>query len=63
MFLNTHFPKAKKYWYQGIFYDWSEGGLHPMVHALVPTYSVETTDWLFATYPARLIRKGSVERS
>ncbi len=34
MFANTHFPKAKKYWYQGKFFDWSEGGLHPMVHAL-----------------------------
>lgn len=34
MFLNTHFPKAKKYWYQGKFYDWSEAGFHPMMHAL-----------------------------
>jgi len=34
MFLNTHFPKAKKYWYQGKFLDWSEGGCHPMMHAL-----------------------------
>lgn len=34
MFLNTNFPKAKKYWYQGKFYDWSEGGFHPMMHAL-----------------------------
>jgi len=34
MFLNTHFPKAKKYWYMGKFHDWSEGGIHPMVHAL-----------------------------
>ncbi len=34
MFLNTHFPKAEKYWYQGKFYDWSEAGLHPMMHAL-----------------------------
>src|SRR4030043_684194 len=34
MFLNTHFPKAQKYWYQGKFYDWSEGDLHPMMHAL-----------------------------
>jgi len=34
MFLNTNFPKAKKYWYQGKFYDWSEAGFHPMMHAL-----------------------------
>jgi branched-chain amino acid aminotransferase len=34
MFLNTNFPKAKKYWYEGKFYDWSEAGLHPMMHAL-----------------------------
>ncbi|MEN6559233.1 MAG: branched-chain amino acid transaminase [Acidobacteriota bacterium] len=34
MFPNTNFPKAKKYWYQGKFYDWSEGGFHPMMHAL-----------------------------
>ncbi len=34
MFLNTHFPKAKKYWYMGKFYDWSEAGCHPMMHAL-----------------------------
>jgi branched-chain amino acid aminotransferase len=34
MFLNTHFPKAEKYWYQEKFYDWSEAGLHPMMHAL-----------------------------
>jgi branched-chain amino acid aminotransferase len=34
MFRNTHFPKAKKYWYQGKFHDWSEGGCHPMMHAL-----------------------------
>lgn len=34
MFVNTHFPKAKKYWYEGKFYDWSEGDLHPMMHAL-----------------------------
>ena len=24
MFLNTHFPGAKKYWHMGTFYDWSE---------------------------------------
>jgi branched-chain amino acid aminotransferase len=34
MFLNTNFPKAEKYWYQGKFYDWSEAGFHPMMHAL-----------------------------
>jgi len=34
MFLNTHFPGAKKYWYMGTFYDWSEALLHPMSHAL-----------------------------
>jgi branched-chain amino acid aminotransferase len=34
MFPNTHFPNAKKYWYEGKFYDWSEAGLHPMMHAL-----------------------------
>jgi len=34
MFLNTNFPKAKKYWYEGKFYDWSEGGCHPTMHAL-----------------------------
>lgn len=34
MFLNTHFSKARKYWYMGKFHDWSEGGMHPMTHAL-----------------------------
>ncbi|HEK85377.1 MAG: branched-chain amino acid transaminase [Candidatus Saccharicenans sp.] len=34
MFLNTHFSKAKKYWYMGKLYDWSEGIFHPMIHAL-----------------------------
>ena len=34
MFLNTHFPKAEKYWYQGKFYDWSAADFHPMMHAL-----------------------------
>jgi len=33
MFSNTHFSKAKKYWYMGKFYDWSEPILHPMTHA------------------------------
>jgi len=34
MFSNTHFAKAKKYWYMGKLYDWSEGIFHPMMHAL-----------------------------
>jgi len=34
MFPNTHFPKARVYWHQGVFHDWSEAGLHPMMHAL-----------------------------
>ncbi|MDD8020181.1 MAG: branched-chain amino acid transaminase [Acidobacteriota bacterium] len=34
MFSNTHFSKAKKYWYMGKFYDWSEPIFHPMMHAL-----------------------------
>jgi branched-chain amino acid aminotransferase len=34
MYANTYFPKAGKYWYNGKFYDWSEGFCHPMMHAL-----------------------------
>jgi len=34
MFLNTHFPKAEKYWYQGKFCAWSDADFHPMMHAL-----------------------------
>jgi len=34
MFPNTHFKNAKKYWYMGKLYDWSEGIFHPMMHAL-----------------------------
>ena len=34
MFPNTHFPKAKYYWYQGKLYDWSKAVLHPMLHGL-----------------------------
>ncbi len=34
MFDTTHFPKARKYWYMGNFYDWSEAFCHPMMHAL-----------------------------
>jgi branched-chain amino acid aminotransferase len=34
MFPTTHFSKAKKYWYMGKLYDWSEAIMHPMIHAL-----------------------------
>lgn len=34
MFTNTHFPKAKKYWYMGKLYDWSKPNIHCMTHAL-----------------------------
>jgi branched-chain amino acid aminotransferase len=34
MFKNTDFPKAKKYWYKGKFYDWDTAVLHPMTHGL-----------------------------
>ncbi|MCX8160273.1 MAG: branched-chain amino acid transaminase [Candidatus Saccharicenans sp.] len=34
MFPNTHFKNARKYWYMGKLYDWSEGIFHPMMHAL-----------------------------
>lgn len=34
MFPNTHFKNARKYWYMGKLYEWSEGILHPMMHAL-----------------------------
>jgi len=34
MYDNKHFPRAKKYWYQGRFYDWSEPCVHVMSHAL-----------------------------
>ena len=34
MYTNPHFPKAEKYWYNGKFYAWSKGHLHPMTHAL-----------------------------
>ncbi|MFB0565186.1 MAG: branched-chain amino acid transaminase [Candidatus Aminicenantaceae bacterium] len=33
-FNNTHFPKAKKYWYNGKLHDWSQAYIHPMSHAL-----------------------------
>jgi branched-chain amino acid aminotransferase len=31
---NTHFPGAKKFWYMGNLYDWSQPVIHPMSHAL-----------------------------
>lgn len=34
MFENTHFPKAKKFWHSGKFYEWSEPNIHAMTHAL-----------------------------
>jgi len=34
MFNTTYFPRAKKYWYMGKLYDWSEPTIHPMSHAL-----------------------------
>jgi branched-chain amino acid aminotransferase len=34
MYDNANFPKAVKYWLNGKFYDWSEGFMHPMMHAL-----------------------------
>jgi branched-chain amino acid aminotransferase len=34
MYETVHFPNAKKYWYNGKFYDWSEAHLHPMTFAL-----------------------------
>jgi branched-chain amino acid aminotransferase len=34
MFENTHFPKAKKFWQSGKFYDWSQPNIHAMTHAL-----------------------------
>jgi branched-chain amino acid aminotransferase len=34
MYANTNFSKARKYWYNGKFYDWSKGSFHPMMHAL-----------------------------
>jgi len=34
MFENTNYPKAKKYWYEGKFYDWASPVAHLMTHAL-----------------------------
>jgi branched-chain amino acid aminotransferase len=34
MFDNTHFPRAKKFWYMEKFYDWSTANIHAVSHAL-----------------------------
>jgi len=34
MFNNTHFPRAKKFWYMGKLYEWNHPNLHVMSHAL-----------------------------
>jgi branched-chain amino acid aminotransferase len=34
MFDNSHFPRAKKFWHMGRFYDWAEPNIHAMSHAL-----------------------------
>jgi branched-chain amino acid aminotransferase len=34
MFDNTYFPKAKKFWYMGKFYEWNHPNIHVMSHAL-----------------------------
>jgi branched-chain amino acid aminotransferase len=34
MFDNTHFPRAKKFWFMGNLHDWSTPVIHPMSHAL-----------------------------
>lgn len=34
MFENTHFPKAKKFWYMGKLYEWQEPTIHVMSHVL-----------------------------
>lgn len=34
MYDNTYFPKARKFWYMGKLYDWSQPVIHPMSHAL-----------------------------
>jgi len=51
MFLNTHFPKAEKYWYMGKLLDWSEAGLHPMIHGL--HYGTSTFEGIRAYSTAR----------
>jgi len=34
MFNNTHFPRAKKFWYMGKLYEWNHPSIHVMSHAL-----------------------------
>lgn len=34
MFNNTHFPRAKKFWYMGKLYKWNHPNIHVMSHAL-----------------------------
>ncbi len=34
MFNNTYFPRAKKFWYMGKFYEWNNANVHVMSHAL-----------------------------
>jgi len=34
MFNNTHFPRAKKFWYMGKIYKWNHPSIHVMSHAL-----------------------------
>ena len=34
MFENTHFPKAKKFWFMGEFFEWEKAKVHTMSHAL-----------------------------
>ena len=34
MFDSTHFPRAKKFWHIGRFYDWAQPNIHAMSHAL-----------------------------
>jgi branched-chain amino acid aminotransferase len=34
MFDNTHFPRARKFWYKGKLHDWSQPSIHVMSHAL-----------------------------
>lgn len=34
MFDNTQFPRARKFWYMGRLFDWSQPLIHPMSHAL-----------------------------
>jgi branched-chain amino acid aminotransferase len=34
MFDNAHFPRAKKFWHMGEFFDWTKSNVHAMSHAL-----------------------------